>query len=290
MVGMGRSLVESFPSARARYEEADALLGWSLSKVCFEGPEEELTQTSICQPALFVQGFVIAEQLAARGLLNEPQMAAGLSLGELTAHAVAGTFNFATGLQVVAERGRLMQVACESSRGGMASFIGGAAEEVEAVAAAHGVEVANLNSPGQIVISGDFDRIQEAVAAGKASGKFKMVVPLNVAGAYHSRLMEPARQAFASFLDSISFSSPRFPVISNVTAEIATDPEAIKSLLAQQVVSPVRWEGCLRALVAQGCTRAFECGPRGVLAGLAKRTDRALVVTSISEATELPAG
>jgi len=287
IVGMGRSLVDAFPLARARFEEADALLGWSLSRICFEGPAEELTKTSVCQPALYVHGYVIAEILREQGRLEGGLVAAGLSLGELTAHAVAGTFDFATGLRIVAERGRLMQEACEASQGGMASFIGGSPEEVEAVAREHDLEVANLNSPGQIVISGDAGRITAAVAAGKASGKFKMVVPLEVAGAYHSRLMEPARAAFAAFLDGIEFHAPQFPVLSNVTAEEATVPAEIKALLVRQVVAPVRWEGCLRRIVAMGCNTAFECGPKGVLAGLAKRTDRALAVTSLSEAADL---
>lgn len=284
---MGRSLAGAFPSARARFEEADALLGWSLSKICFEGPGEELTKTSVCQPALYVHGYAIAEILREQGRLEGELVAGGLSLGELTAHAVAGTVDFATGLRVVAERGRLMQEACEASQGGMASFIGGEPDDVAALAAEHDVEVANVNSPGQIVISGDHARILAAVEAGKASGKFKMVVPLDVAGAYHSRLMEPARAAFATFLEGVPFAAPRFPVLSNVTAEVAGDPAEIKALLVRQVVAPVRWEGCLRRIVALGCTTAFECGPKGVLAGLAKRTDRSLKVTSLAEAEDL---
>ncbi|MCU0794199.1 MAG: ACP S-malonyltransferase [Opitutaceae bacterium] len=287
-VGMGKSLYENSATARALYDEADRVLGWSLTRVCFEGPDAELTQTKVCQPALFVHGMALHAVLAEQGKLGDVSMALGLSLGEVTAYTAAGVFDFATGLRVVAERGRLMQVACEQSLGGMAAIIGEERAKVAELCAAFDIEAANFNAPGQIIVSGEKAKVDAAVAAAKDHG-IKKVIPLNVAGAYHSRLMEPARAAFAAFLDTVTFAAPKFTVFTNTTGQAVSAPGAIKEALVKQVVSSVLWEDCMRAAVASGVAAngvppAFlELGPGGVLAGLAKRTDKAWAVRSVSE-------
>ncbi len=286
-VGMGKSLVEASATARALYEQADAVLGWKLSDISFNGPEETLTETRVCQPALYVHGYALFALLRERGLLEGVTLAAGLSLGELTALAAAGAFSFEDGLRVVAERGRLMQEACDASDGAMASLIGGTREAVLELCRACDVDMANLNSPGQIVISGERAKVAKAVDAAKASGAFKLVVPLKVAGAYHSRLMEPARRRFEAFLQGVAISQPKLTVLSNTTGKAVHTPEQIRTALATQVVSSVLWEDCLREALRLGVTDFFECGPGGVLAGLAKRTDKALKVVSLSEYADL---
>jgi [acyl-carrier-protein] S-malonyltransferase len=217
----------------------------------------------------------------AGGLYN-PSFALGLSLGEITAIAAAGACDFATGLRVVAERGRLMQQACEQSSGAMAAVIGEERVTVDALCREFDIEAANFNAPGQIIVSGEKVRVGAAVAAAKERG-IKKIVPLNVAGAYHSRLMEPARAAFAAFLETVPFVPPRFTVFSNTTARTVGDAAAIRAALAKQVVSPVLWEDCMRAAAAAGATEFWELGPGGVLAGLARRTDKSWVVKSFSE-------
>lgn len=284
---MGQSLAANSAEVAALYAEADAILGWDLSRICFEGPEEELTLTRVCQPALYVMGYAGFLLLKQAGKLEDLRLAAGLSLGELTALAAAGAFSFADGLRVVAERGRLMQEACDLSDGAMASLIGGEAAEVEALCAAHDVDMANLNSPGQIVISGESAKVADAVAAAKASGRFKMVIPLKVAGAYHSRLMEPARVQFGRFLDNVEIRPPQLTVLSNTTGKAVRTPEEIRKALTLQVVSSVRWEACMRTAAALGITEFYECGPGAVLTGLAKRTDRNLSVIPIAEWDDL---
>lgn len=287
-VGMGRSLFEAAPSVRALYERAGAVLGWDLAKVSFEGPEEELVQTRVCQPALFVHGYALYSLLAEGGHLGDFGYAFGLSLGEVTALTAGGVFDFETGLRVVAERGRLMQLACEAARGGMASVIGEEPAAVEALCREFDIEVANLNCPGQIVVSGELTRVEAAVAAAKARG-LRRVIPLNVAGAYHSRLMEPARAAFAEFLAGIELRPPRVTVLTNTTGRAVAEPTAIRDALVQQVVSPVRWEDCMREAARLGATAFWELGPGAVLAGLARRIDREWRVKSFAEFADLAA-
>ncbi|HVW21167.1 MAG TPA: ACP S-malonyltransferase [Opitutaceae bacterium] len=286
-VGMGSSLPGASAAARAVYEEANRALGWDLAKPSFEGPESELTQTKVCQPALYVHGMALLAALREKhGASFQPALALGLSLGELTAYAAAGVYDFATGLGIVAERSRLMQQACEQAAGGMAAVIGESRPAVAELCREFGIEAANFNAPGQIIVSGEKARVDAAVAAAKARG-MKKVIPLNVAGAYHSRLMEPARAAFAAFLGPIPFAAPRFAVFTNTTGRAVSDPAEIKAALGQQLVSSVLWEDCMRAAAAAGATEFWELGPGGVLAGLARRTDKAWPVKSISEAAEL---
>lgn len=284
---MGQSLAAGSARVADLYERADAQLGWKLSEICFQGPEETLTETRVCQPALYVMGYALYILLEEAGKLEGLSLAAGLSLGELTALAVAGSFSFEEGLAVVAERGRLMQEACDATDGAMASLIGGERSTVEALCSEHDVDMANLNCPGQIVISGESGKVAAAVEAAKAGGAFRMVVPLKVAGAYHSRLMEPARKAFEVYLQGINIRPPAITVLSNTTGQAVRTPEEIRTALSKQVVSSVLWEDCMREAARLGVTCFYECGPGAVLAGMAKRTDRAWSVISLAEMSDL---
>jgi [acyl-carrier-protein] S-malonyltransferase len=287
-VGMGKSLYDGSAAAHALYDQANQVLGWDLAKICFEGPEAELTQTKVCQPALFVHGLAVVAALKERGQLPEVKFALGLSLGEVTALTAAGVFDFATGLKVVAKRGELMQQACEKSVGGMAAIIGEERAKVYELCREFDIEAANFNAPGQIIVSGEKTKVDALVAAAKDKG-LKRVMPLNVAGAYHSRLMEPARVEFARFLEGVAFHRPAFTVFTNTTGQAVSEPAPIREALVKQVVSSVLWEDCMRSAVAAGATEFWECGPGGVLAGLARRTDKAWIVKSFNELSELPA-
>ena len=287
-VGVGKSLYEDSAAARALYDEANSVLGWDLRNICFAGPDTELTQTKVCQPALFVHGLAVVAALREQGKLPEVKFAMGLSLGEVTALTAAGVFDFATGLKVVAERGRLMQLACEKSVGGMAAIIGEERARVAELCVEFGIEAANFNAPGQIIVSGDKAKVDALVAVAKDKG-LKRVMALNVAGAYHSRLMEPARVVFANFLAGISFQRPQLTVFSNTTGQVVSEPTQIREALVRQVVSSVRWEDCMRACAVAGATEFWECGPGGVLAGLARRTEKTWVVKSFAEFTDLAA-
>lgn len=279
---MGRSLCEHSKTADALYHQANEVLGWDLRQICFEGPDAALTETRVCQPALYVQGYALFAMLKEQRRLNDLKAACGLSLGELTALAAAGVYDFGTGLRLVAERGRLMQLACDATRGTMAAVIGGSAEEVQSFCDEFDIEIANLNCPGQIVVSGESDKVLQAVASAK--GRFKLCKQLNVAGAYHSRLMVSARDAFADFIRDFEFQPPEIAVYTNVTGCRVSEPEAIKQCLVKQVVSTVRFEDCLRNMAGEnGLTEFYECGPGKVLAGFAKRIDSSLAVTQMAE-------
>lgn len=287
-VGMGKSLYDGSAAARALYDEANRVLGWDLAKISFEGPEAELTQTKVCQPALFVHGLAVLAVLKERNQLPEVKFALGLSLGEVTALTAAGVFDFATGLRVVARRGELMQLACERSVGGMAAIIGEDRAKIAELCREFDIEAANFNAPGQIIVSGEKAKVDALVAAAKDKG-LKRVMPLNVAGAYHSRLMEPARAEFARFLETVPFNRPAFMVFTNTTGQAVSEPAQIREALVKQVVSSVLWEDCMRSAAAAGATEFCECGPGAVLAGLARRTEKAWLVKSFSELSEIPA-
>jgi [acyl-carrier-protein] S-malonyltransferase len=287
-VGMGKSLYEGSAAARALYDEANQVLGWDLKTICFEGPESELTQTKVCQPALFVHGLAVAAALREAGKLPEVKFAMGLSLGEVTALTAAGVFDFATGLKVVAERGRLMQQACEKTVGGMAAIIGEERAKVAELCQEFDIEAANFNAPGQIIVSGEKAKVDALVAAAKDKG-LKRVMALNVAGAYHSRLMEPARAEFAAYLAGVTFNVPQFTVFSNTTGQVVRTPDEIREALVKQVVSSVLWEDCMRNCAAAGATEFWEFGPGGVLAGLARRTEKSWIVKSFAELADVTA-
>lgn len=285
-IGMGCSLCGHSKTADALYDEANEVLGWDLKQICFEGPDAALTETKVCQPALYVQGYAIYAMLKEAGQLGELKAACGLSLGELTALAVAGVYDYATGLKLVAERGRLMQLACDATKGTMAAVIGGSTDEVQAFCQEFDIEIANLNCPGQIVVSGENEKVLQAVVASK--GRFKLCKPLNVAGAYHSRLMESARDAFAGYIENFEFKAPEIAVYTNVTGERVSEPEVIKACLIKQIVSAVRFENCLRNMASEnGLSEFYECGPGKVLAGFAKRIDKSLTVVQKCECEEV---
>ena len=289
VVGMGKSLYEGSPLAKDLYDRAAKVLPFDLRKACFEGPAELLTETRVCQPALYVQGYAIAHILKERGKLTGLKACLGLSLGELTAYAVAGVWDFETGLKVVAERGRLMQLACDQTKGGMAAVIGGTREDIFKLCAAFDIDAANFNCPGQVVISGDAEKVAQAVARAKEFGPFKLVKPLVVAGAYHSRLMEPARAAFEAFLQGVEFKAPQVTVYSNTTGGTLSAPADLRAALVKQVVSSVLWEDDCKAAAASGITQFYECGPGGVLAGMMKRTAPEAPVASLHEFADIPA-
>lgn len=272
-VGMGKDLYENSEIARALYDKADEILGWSLTQVSFEGPQEALTETKVCQVALFVHGFAVHEIMKSQGKLDDVKVAMGLSLGEVTAMTAAGVFDFETGLKVVAERARLMQEACEATNGSMAAIIGVERDVVAAFCEEMDVEMANLNCPGQIVISGEASKIEAAVAAGKEKG-FRRVMPLDVAGAYHSRLMQPARDGFAAYLAGVEFKAPQLTVFTNTTGQEVSEPSAIREALVKQVVSSVLWEDCMVGAASAGADLFWELGVGGVLKGQVKRTNK----------------
>ena len=282
-VGMGQDLAAQFSVAADLFREADEILGRNLSEIAWNGPIEELTKTSNCQPALY--GHALAALAALREVFGEFEVggAAGLSLGELTAHAAAGTFDFATGLKLVQKRGEFMDEACASTRGGMAAMIGGLENDVRRLAADEDVDIANINAPSQIVISGELANVKTAVAVAKEYGIDRAMM-LNVAGAYHSRLMESAYVKLEKVLADVPMQTPRFPVISNVTGEEVKTPEEIRKTLRDQVIGTVRWTDCIQRLIHLGCDFFIELGPGNVLAGLLKRTNRGMDVMSVGEA------
>jgi [acyl-carrier-protein] S-malonyltransferase len=282
-VEMGRDLAEHFPVAADLFRQADEILGRNLSEIAWNGPIEELTKTSNCQPALYVHA--LAALAALRELSGEFEVggAAGLSLGELTAHAAAGTFDFAIGLKLVQKRGEFMDEACATTQGGMAAMIGGLENDVRRLAADEDVDIANINAPNQIVISGELANVEAAVGVAKEYGIGRATL-LNVAGAYHSRLMESAYEKLAKTLLDVPIRSPRFPVISNVTGEEVKTPDEIRQTLRDQVTGTVRWTDCMQWLIDVGCDFFIELGPGNVLAGLLKRTNRGIDLMSVGDA------
>ena len=286
---MGKDLAAAFPAAAQLFAEADAVLGRSLSGVAFDGPKESLVKTDNCQPALYVHGLACLAALRSKIGDVPVSFAAGLSLGEFTAHAAAGTFSFTDGLRLVAERGRLMQEACERTTGSMAAMIGGEVLDVRALAEESGVDVANYNSPGQIVLSGTVEGIDRAVAGAKDKG-IRKAMKLDVAGAYHSRLMQSAADALAPTLIATPMQSPRFPVLANVTARTVSSPDEIRAALAAQVTGSVRWTETIEHLVDVEKVELFlELGPGGIIAGLVKRTRKDVPVISITDCATLEA-
>ena len=286
-VGMGRDLAAAHPAAADLFRQADEILGWPLSKICWEGPEEELTKTSVCQPALYVHGLaalaVVREKIGDLPVVG----AAGLSLGEFTAHSAAGTFDFATGLKLVARRGQFMQEACEATRGGMAAMIGADENIVRDLAAATDVDVANINSPGQIVISGEAGKVSLAVGMAKDYG-IRKAVELKVAGAFHSRLMQPAYERLGEVLVETTLHEPRFPVVCNVDAKAVRSADDIRRTLADQVTDSVRWADCVTTLLDEiGCDTFLELGPGTTLAGMVARIRKGTTVHSVGTAEDV---
>jgi [acyl-carrier-protein] S-malonyltransferase len=282
---MGRELAESFPVVRGMLSEADGILGMGLSDVMFAGPMEELTRTSRCQPALYVHGLACLAVLreAVPGL--QVGAAAGLSLGEFTAHAAAGTFSFADGLRLVARRGEFMEAACEATEGTMLAMLGGEEEAVRALAADADVDLANFNTPGQIVLSGSRENIAKAVALAKERGLRGKELP--VAGAYHSRLMASAQARLATELAATAIGDPSFPVVCNLEARPVSGADDIRRTLENQVTGSVRWAQSMEYLLGEGFDCFLELGPGGQLAGMLGRIRKGTEVHSISDPASL---
>ncbi len=291
-VGMGRDIAETFPAAREVFETADRVLGREISKLCFEGPDADLNNTENAQPAVLAMGLACLRALEGRSRLPEAVAAAGLSLGEYGAHVAAGSIGTEDALRLVGRRGELMQAASEARPGGMACVLGLEREAVEAAcreAASVGlVAVANLNSPGQVVISGEHEAVARAGEKAKAAGA-KRVIPLQVSGAFHTPLMQPAADGLAEALAKVEIRRGRIPVIANATAAEVWEPDETRRTLLDQLTRPVLFEASIRRLVDGGVTRFIELGPGKVLAGLVKRIAREAETVSLGTAEALAA-
>jgi len=269
-VGMGADLAEASPAARKILELGSDILPADFSTVLRAGPEETLTRTAYCQPALYLHGLALLAVLQEKNPNFTFAATAGLSLGEFTAHAAGGTFSIEDGLRLVARRGTLMEEACAKTKGAMLALLGADEALAQRVAQASGWEVANLNGGGQIVLSGPAERIEAAQAAAKEAG-VKRAIPLKVAGAYHSSLMTSAKEGLAEAIAKTNLKMPAAPVLSNFLGRPASSEAEIRSSLLEQVTGTVRWEACLKDLAGRGVTKLIELGPGGVLAGLAKK-------------------
>ena len=282
-VGMGKDLYENSPAAKAVFDKADEILGWSVSDVCFNGPAEKLTETKYCQVAIYTTSMACLAYYREKngGDPDEVIGCAGLSLGEYSALAVAGFFTFEDGLKLLEQRALFMDEACRATTGGMASILAGDPAVIAEVCAECGIDVANLNCPGQIVISGDKEGVAKACGMLKEKG-VKRALPLNVAGAFHSRLMASAGEKLRGPLAETPVAAPAIPVAQNFTGKFENDPAVIKENLAGQVAGSVRWEECVRAMIAAGAEQFVEFGPGNVLTGLVKRTDATKQLVNIN--------
>jgi [acyl-carrier-protein] S-malonyltransferase len=287
-VGMGKDLAEKFSSARNWFDRANAALGYDLASICFNGPEAELTKTENAQPGIFLVSWIAFQLLEEQVPNLKFDATAGLSLGEFTALTAAGAMSFEDGLRVVRQRGKFMQEACDATHGGMAAIIGLDEAPTREVCAEAGVVLANLNCPGQLVISGEGGKISKAVELAKAKGA-KRAIPLPVAGAYHSPLMVSAQSKLKNELAKIKISPPIVPVISNVTAQPHGSPTEISARLVDQVTSSVLWENSMRYLLSQGLTRFIELGPGAALSGFMKRIDKSVQMLNIADVASLEA-
>jgi len=281
--GMGKDLCTEYDCAKKLFSQADELLQRPLSDLCFNGDMESLTSCANCQPAIYTVSMVCWQVFQERYPIA-PQMAAGLSLGEYAALAVAGTCDFATGLALVSRRGELMDDACQATDGGMCAVLGTDIAVLQPICQRYDLDIANLNCPGQIIISGKRERILAAATELQSAGLKAM--PLSVAGAYHSRLMQAAADKFATVLAGVSLQAPVLPVAQNICGTIVTAPAEIRHNLLTQISGSVRWEDCVRTLLT-GCDILLEFGPGTVLAGLLRRIDRAVPVYSINSCETL---
>jgi [acyl-carrier-protein] S-malonyltransferase len=291
-VGMGRNLAERFPAAAETFAEADDACGFPLSRLCFEGPDEELKLTENTQPGILTVSVAALRVLTAHGV--QPALAGGHSLGEWSAHVAAGTLNFADAVRAVKARGRAMQEAVPAGQGAMAAVLAlDAARVAEACAEAVAetglvVAAANLNSPGQTVISGARAAVERAAALAKAAGARRAVM-LPVSAPFHCALMEPAQEEVARVLAALDLAEPRFPVAANVTGELLTTAEAARDALIRQVTGTVRWVDCVHAMVGAGATVFIEVGPGKVLGGLLRQIDPAQKALHVEDEASLEA-
>ena len=286
--GMGRDFAEADATAMELFDKANAVLGFDLKTVCFEGPAEALTKSNVCQPAIFVTSY--AAYLALQKRRATPfAAAAGLSLGEWGALCAAGVLDFDATLTVLEARGRFMQEACEATPSGMIAIVGASPAQLDELCAKTGCTPANINSAAQVVLSGDKDQIAAAATTAKELG-IKRAIPLATAGAFHSKFMQPAREKLAPVLDGITFHAPKIPVISNVTGRVhSSDPAEIKDVMLRQVTETTRWADDIAAAKELGCTRFIEFGPGKVLSGLIKKIDAALTTLNVADQATLDA-
>lgn len=286
-VGMGQALYDALPEARTLYDTAGEILGYDLASLCFDGPQEKLDSTLISQPALFVTSLAVLASLR----VEQPEVveacggAAGLSLGEYTALVFAGVLTFEDGLRVVQQRGEAMQQAADATPSGMVSVLGLEKNQVQELctqaAAGDVLTIANYLCPGNIVISGDKAACERALPIALELGAMK-AIPLAVAGAFHTPIMESAVARLTEALETVSFAPPRIPVVLNVDGQFHDDPSMIQNLLARQVVEPVLWEASMRALLERGATEFYEVGPGRVLRGLLRRIERKITCHSLA--------
>ncbi|MCG3149951.1 MAG: Malonyl CoA-acyl carrier protein transacylase [Verrucomicrobiae bacterium] len=285
-VGMGRDLYEKYDVCRQLFARANAVLGRDLQKICFDGPEDVLTKTDNAQPGIFLTSLACLEALRSQVANFSFQATAGLSLGEFTALTAAEAVSFEDGLRMVQARGRFMQEACDTTSGGMASIISMEDAALIEVCREADVDIANFNSPGQTVISGEKEKIARAVELAKLRGARK-AIPLQVAGAYHSRLMISGQVKVAAELAKLPMREPRVPVVANVSARPGNSVAEIKDLLTRQVTGSVRWSESMQWLVAEGYTRFIELGPGNVLSGLMKRIDKSVEMFNVCDCASL---
>ena len=285
-VGMGKDLYEEIPAARAVFDAADDALGFSLSALCFEGPEEELLRTVNTQPALVAHGIAALAAAIDRGSLEQgPALVAGHSLGEYAALIAARAIGFEDGIRLVRERGRLMQEACDAEAGTMAAILGLERGQVESLCAAHGASLCNENAPGNVSIGGAAQAVEATSAAATEAGASR-VVPLKVAGAFHTPLMASAAEGMAKVLDETAFSDPTPPVVSNVTATTLSASAALAGELREQITSPVLWVDSLRTMLGAGVSSFVEFGPGRVLTGTVGRTERSAALRNVATAAD----
>lgn len=283
---MGKDFAESDAEVMGLFDKANAVLGFDLRKICFEGPAEELTNSNVCQPAIFVTSYAAYLTLKKRKPVDFA-CAAGLSLGEWGALCAAGVLDFDSTLKVLEARGRFMQEACEATPSGMIAIVGATPDQLKALCEATGCTVANVNSAAQQVLSGSKDAISAAAAKAKELG-IKRAIPLATAGAFHSPFMAPAREKLATVLDSIAFAAPKFPVLSNVTGKPhSSDPGEIKALMLEQVTGTTNWAADVEAAKALGCDTFVEFGPGKVLSGLVKKIDVNLTTFNVADLATL---
>lgn len=286
-VGMGRKIAEQIPAARRLFDQANEILGYDLARLCWEGPSAQLDATDVSQPAIFVTSLACLEKLRAEKpeVSLACEMTAGLSLGEYTALVFAGALSFEDGLRLVQERGRAMQAAADATPSGMVSVLLLSPEQVQQVrdqGQTFGIlEIANYLCPGNTVLSGENSACEKAVELAEAAGG--KPVPLAVAGAFHTKIMEPADSRLAEVLAGMTFKSPEIPVVSNVDAQPHSDPAELKDILVRQVVSPVHWEDSIRYMLDQGIDEFYEIGPGKVLTGLLKRISRKIPCTVVND-------
>ena len=284
--GMGKDFAEADAEVMGFFDKANAVLGFDLKKICFEGPAEELTKSNICQPAIFVTSYAAYTSLKKRKTVDFA-CAAGLSLGEWGALCAAGVLDFDSTLKVLEARGRFMQQACEATPSGMIAIVGATPDQLQALCEKTGCTVANINSAAQQVLSGSKDAIATAATVAKELG-IRRAIPLATAGGFHSKFMAPAREQLAKVLDGITFAAPKFPVLSNVTGKPhSSDPGEIKALMLEQVTGTTNWAADVEQAKALGCTTFIEFGPGKVLSGLIKKIDAALVTFNVSDLATL---